>query len=1153
MAAQVVVHLTSAVGLAGGLEQDYREQLAKRGPDQVALLVPTNAAAAVVRRQVLCKGADIGALVDPRIMTFAELAESVLVANHSRYRQISPLQQQLLVTALLGRLHKNSSLPHLTATYDKPGTASAICALLEELKHAGIGSTDFSTLVQSCCPDNQTNADVAAVFRAYQERLQELELYDVPGLLGHAVGLLHDEKRQPLQALQLVLLDGFQSFTSVQMDMIAELASFVERVEIRLWQDEHRPEMTPLLGATIAQIQSALSSVEVLKNSSPSEAGESNSSNLSHLRQHMFASQAPPAGEIDGSVQVLEAAGGVVGECREVARRIKLLLTGADEVGADALPANQVAVMLRSWDSGHADALQQALAWYGIPAEFSRGPALASVPAVQAALDVLDVVSSRWRRQDVLKLLGSNYVQCLPGDGVQIKPRQFEKLTLEAGIIGGSDAPEPWEEWADAFARLGTQLQSERTQRQQLDSDFNISSNPEWNEQTQEDDEGNRLRPLAALDTVIGYVEQCKMVVDGLRDLLRPLSEAESSAAAAVAFSGILQKLDIVDAVGTADADLAAEDLQGLTQLSELLAEIAEAPGVPVEAADASDASAEPALAGAGSAPQFASLVRRACSTTRLRIAGRRGSGVQVLDMTEAGLEQFEVLFICGMRDGLLPRRGRTDAFYPDGDRASLQRQNSGLRPRAGEIHDDKQLLHAALSSARRQVRLTYPLSEADGSPVLRSLYVDEVLRHWEGSESPQPPPGLVHTRRQSQVLEQLESACHYLEVLEAVQVRLPQLPETQRREPLQTLETLSASTDLPTLGQIYELSWIGRQRADAPEHSAFAGILNSDTITTELATRYGQQHIFSASRLNSYAACPMQFYFRYVLGLESLQEPAEDAETRDLGLLAHRILRDFYRQRTIGTDNDAPLNAENLPAACEQLDQIIIELADSWVQTVFGAASVWQAAIERMKQDLHAVIAYDADMNSAEPGRKGAWTPPRRVRAVEARYGQGGGLPIDTDDSTGPVRVQGSIDRIDLTEACGDSDDRGWWVLWDYKSGSGPAKKLVTSGVDVQLPLYAMAVEQMYPGEAAGFLLWGYWRVRRPVGWGNSFSRSSGKKDTPLLEDTIVRAGEMIGQHVAGIRSGRFPASPHDDVKPCRYCDFGDICGNRRGRRQQF
>lgn len=1120
MSAQVIVHLAADPGLEGGLEVTYREELKQRGGDRVALLVPTNAAAGAVRRQVLSGGSGTDALLDPRIMTFQHLAESVLVANHSTHRQMSALQQQLLVAGLLAELKDHPDLKHLQPTYDKPGTAAAMCAVLEEIKHAGISSADFRGLVDQHCPDNEANAPVAAVFATYQKRLQQLELYDAPGLFWHAVELLQGGKRQPLEDLELLLLDGFQQFTATQMGMIAAVASFVQHIEIRLWRDKDRPQMTPHVEATLHQIKAALPKAEMREDDSAPEAEDSN---LGYLRQHVFASEAPEAGAVDQTVQVLEAAGGVVGECREVARRIKLLLTGSDD-----LQANQVAVLLRSWDSGHADALRQALAWYGIPAEFGRGPALSSVPAVQAALDVLDVVSGGWRREDVLKLLNGNYVRKLPQNGVQIWSRQFEKLTLEAGIVGGSTDGEPWQAWADGFDRLFKRLQDERMNREALERAIGVSEGDEQVHDVQEDDEGNRFRPLAAINATIGIVDQCRQVVDGLRDLLRPLSKPETLASAAVAFDNILGKLDIVDAAGSAGAELAADDLQGLAQLSELLREIAEAPDMLGEIA-------------AGPGSEFPGLVRRACSAISLQTPTRRRSGVQVPDLTEAGLEPFEVVFICGMRDGLFPRRGRTDAFYPDSDRAALQAHIPGIRPRAGDIHDDKHLLHAALSAARRQVWLTYPISEADGSPSLRSLYVDEVLRHWETGDRPQLPKGLVHTRRQSKVIEDLDRACHYLEVLEALQVQGAQLTDAQNM--------ISRPADLPTLAGVQQLSAIGRQRADAPTEGVFAGMLSDSSIIAELGERYGPEHVFSASQLNSYAACPMQFFFNRVLGLEGLQEPAEDADIRDLGLLAHRVLAYFYRQRTIGTDHAAPLTADALQQAYDDLDDAFRVVCDGWAQTVFGAESVWQAAIARMKQDLRALLEYEADQNAAGFDTRKTWTPPRRVRAVEARYGRKGSFAIDTDEKVESVKVQGSIDRVDLTD---EYDGSRWWVLWDYKSGDGVAKKLVQAGADVQLPLYAMAVEEMYPGEAAGFLLWGYWRVRRPVGWSSCLYRGYGNRESSILEDTIAVARRKIGQYVADIRSGRFAAAPNEAVNACRYCDFADICGNRQGRRRQ-
>ena len=55
-------------------------------------------------------------------------------------------------------------------------------------------------------------------------------------------------------------------------------------------------------------------------------------------------------------------------------------------------------------------------------------------------------------------------------------------------------------------------------------------------------------------------------------------------------------------------------------------------------------------------------------------------------------------------------------------------------------------------------------------------------------------------------------------------------------------------------------------------------------------------------------------------------------------------------------------------------------------------------------------------------------------------------------------VRLQGKIDRIDLVDT---PEGRGFRVI-DYKSGAGPSTTEVRKALMLQLPLYAMAVEQI-------------------------------------------------------------------------------------------
>ncbi|MEI6500541.1 MAG: UvrD-helicase domain-containing protein, partial [Armatimonadota bacterium] len=344
MAAQWVVHLTTRTGLEGGLIDVYRQELASRASgDEVALLVPTQQAAETVRRLALEVGSGVPALLDARLMTFPQLAETVLVANHHGSRQIAPLQRELLVGEVLAGLAGERKLGYLQATFAKPGTVKAVGALLDEIKRGGISSEEFPALIERGAAGHSASRVVAAIFSRYQERLQALDLYDEPGLFWNALEVLQQGARKPLEALKVLLVDGFQEFTTTQMEMLKTLGETAERIEVRLWLEERRPAMTPRSGATLERLRKTVAP-EVRPDAVRAPAV---SSNLGLLRQGIFSNDECGISGLDGTVQLLEVAGGMVGECRELARRLKLALS---EPGGPQ--PNQVAIFLRSWDTG---------------------------------------------------------------------------------------------------------------------------------------------------------------------------------------------------------------------------------------------------------------------------------------------------------------------------------------------------------------------------------------------------------------------------------------------------------------------------------------------------------------------------------------------------------------------------------------------------------------------------------------------------------------------------------------------------------------------------------------------------------------------------------------------------------------------------------
>ena len=100
-----------------------------------------------------------------------------------------------------------------------------------------------------------------------------------------------------------------------------------------------------------------------------------------------------------------------------------------------------------------------------------------------------------------------------------------------------------------------------------------------------------------------------------------------------------------------------------------------------------------------------------------------------------------------------------------------------------------------------------------------------------------------------------------------------------------------------------------------------------------------------------------------------------------------------------------------------------------------------------------------------------------------------------------------------------------------------------VWAGARLQLPLYAEAARQVLGVESVEAA---YWYVSQRGGF---------VRDQIQLDDeTAARFREVVGQIVAGIDRGIFPAAPgepsyiHGTEANCAYCDFDALCPADRG-----
>ena len=67
---------------------------------------------------------------------------------------------------------------------------------------------------------------------------------------------------------------------------------------------------------------------------------------------------------------------------------------------------------------------------------------------------------------------------------------------------------------------------------------------------------------------------------------------------------------------------------------------------------------------------------------------------------------------------------------------------------------------------------------------------------------------------------------------------------------------------------------------------------------STEIV-RFLKEYSFSATCLNTYLSCPLQFYYEYVLGLREREVISEDFEKEEIGSFVHLVLCDYFKGKT--------------------------------------------------------------------------------------------------------------------------------------------------------------------------------------------------------------------------------------------------------------
>lgn len=324
------------------------------------------------------------------------------------------------------------------------------------------------------------------------------------------------------------------------------------------------------------------------------------------------------------------------------------------------------------------------------------------------------------------------------------------------------------------------------------------------------------------------------------------------------------------------------------------------------------------------------------------------------------------------------------------------------------------------------------------------------------------------------------------------------------------------------------------------------------DPATVDRLHPAGDRLPVSPTRLGTYARCGFRYYAGRVLDLDEPDEYRLEPSGLDVGRLVHDALERFYTGLQGSDHEPVDLGAhprENLESAL--VSAVLVEadgagLADG---DVFADRTLRTLLAGLGRPAANPYFGDDAPHDGDDRGLLVRFLDHEletdgRPFAFELEFDRAD--PYELPTPAGPVPIAGRIDRLDLVDD--DGDPRG--LVLDYKTGRAVPKRTL-EGLDFQLPVYAVAARDRFPGaveavDATYYALDAPTGVKRTRSIGESIGRYADGPDAldRFLDDAVPG---WVGRIVDAVADGAFqPTVLAPAVAGCRHCAYRDACDVR-------
>ncbi len=799
---------------------------------------------------------------------------------------------------------------------------------------------------------------------------------------------------------------------------------------------------------------------------------------LSNALDFTFETTTPDEIPVPEAVSALDARSEIAGLVQRIAAE-----------AATGIRFNRIAVLYGN--PSYASRIRSALELARIPVSGPPQEPLIASSTGRFVSGILQIATTDFARQNVGDWLATCPVQH-PVSGQPVRGVEWDRISKTARVTGGVES---WKH------QLGHFASSRRFRAAQIERHGDDSASDESETQAAESlsNEANQATDLSELVGLLAV------------DLESP-GEAASWGAWADWLSQIVDRyLHAPEKSATTDsADRVRTLLTRIRDLDHL-------------------GSSQPDL------NRFTAIVIRELSDTRAG-ANNLGKGVFVASIQDAVATDFSHVHVVGMTDGTFPSPDTADPLLPDHVRNELNNR-FGTALRLSGVRKDqrrRQFLTALMSG--ENATLYWSRSSGPGSGEAGpAQWLIEQVRKREGNESLQAGDLLKQPEKISGV-----SIAEYARGSTFSDSHEYEVASVRRHVEQQPAGNAHWLENDPDSGVPAALLLEGGRYGKS--FTAWSGDLSSSaTAVPAIGSKplSESSEVLSASRIESFATCPLRYLFRYVLKVDpGVREDDSFHMAPDRrGTFIHAVLETYLKLRI----------ADNRPQGGETLDKAMSEVVEDWQRKEPGASGrVWQLETTEIRRQLRRWLEAEKTLESAGS------TP----SDAELSFGRRSATPseqllppfeITLEDST-VLQFAGVIDRVQRRS------DGSFYVL-DYKTGGpGSYTKLKEDPVDrgrhLQLALYSKAVQQFR--SPAGETDAGYWfvadRRQRIIPGPDEFDPAFAEKRLRNVLESLKGTSE----------DGHFPPNPggrrRDSFENCGYCEFNRVCpaNSRRERMLQ-